>query len=288
MKTRPVVIVGAPRSGTNILRDVLTRHPGLVTWDCDEINYVWRYGNRRHPTDEFRREFAHRRARDYIRSRFGRLERPGVTHIVEKTCANSLRVGFVDAVLPEARYIFIVRDGRDVIASAMKRWQADFDPKYILRKARYVPMPDVPYYATRFIHDRLFRRLSGEKRARSWGPRFDGMFEVQAREGLPGVCAAQWAACVSRSLDAFAEVPAERVFRLRYEGFVASPAESMAAIGEFLEISATPAAWRPYTRDVFTSNVGKGCSELPDETFARVRHHLDGVLARLGYTESPG
>ena len=31
--------------------------------------------------------------------------------LVEKTCANSLRVPFVEKIVPEAKYIFIVRDG---------------------------------------------------------------------------------------------------------------------------------------------------------------------------------
>ena len=38
--------------------------------------------------------------------------------MVEKTCANTLRLPFVDKVLPEARYLHIVRDGVDVVASA--------------------------------------------------------------------------------------------------------------------------------------------------------------------------
>ena len=43
---RDVVIIGAPRSGTNMLRDVLTSLPGFATWPCDEINLIWRHGNR--------------------------------------------------------------------------------------------------------------------------------------------------------------------------------------------------------------------------------------------------
>ena len=42
---QPVVIIGAARSGTNMLRDVLVKLPGVGTWPCDEINYIWRHGN---------------------------------------------------------------------------------------------------------------------------------------------------------------------------------------------------------------------------------------------------
>ena len=46
-----LIILGAPRSGTNSLRDSLTNIPGYYTWNCDEINYIWRYGNRDYPND---------------------------------------------------------------------------------------------------------------------------------------------------------------------------------------------------------------------------------------------
>ena len=49
-----IIIIGAPRSGTNMLRDVLTALPGFETWPCDEINLAWRHGNRALPSDELR------------------------------------------------------------------------------------------------------------------------------------------------------------------------------------------------------------------------------------------
>jgi len=30
----PIVIIGAGRSGTNLLRDLLCAHPDVVTWPC--------------------------------------------------------------------------------------------------------------------------------------------------------------------------------------------------------------------------------------------------------------
>ena len=42
--------------------------------------------------------------------------------VVEKSVSNTLRVRFVDAVFPDAQYVVIVRDGRDVAASARAQW----------------------------------------------------------------------------------------------------------------------------------------------------------------------
>src|SRR5690348_6184670 len=106
-----VVIVGAPRSGTNILRDVLTSFDDVGSWSCDEINYIWRHGNLRYPSDEIPSDRATPAVAAYIQREFdGIRQAKRVRVVVEKTCANSLRVPFVARVLPEAKYVFIYRD----------------------------------------------------------------------------------------------------------------------------------------------------------------------------------
>ena len=100
---KPIVIIGAPRSGTNMLRDVLCNIPDFSSWPCDEINYIWRHGNARYPSDEIPKEKATSSVKDYIQNCFEEIrKRTGSNFIIEKTCANSLRVPFVDAVLPNA------------------------------------------------------------------------------------------------------------------------------------------------------------------------------------------
>ena len=131
----PVIIIGAGRSGTNMLRDLLAQLPQFSTWPCDEINYIWRHGNRGFATDEFTREMADDKTAHYIRKQFQKFaaKHPG-TSVVEKTCANSLRCGFIHQIFPEARFIHIMRDGRDVAASAALRWNAKLDIGYIAKK----------------------------------------------------------------------------------------------------------------------------------------------------------
>ena len=70
---QPVIIIGAARSGTNMLRDVLTSLPGVGTWPCDEINYIWRHRNARNPLDEFQPEQATDPVRRFIRGEFDRI-----------------------------------------------------------------------------------------------------------------------------------------------------------------------------------------------------------------------
>jgi hypothetical protein len=96
------------------------------------------------PYDELGPEQATPAVVRHMRGRFEDVARgSGAATVVEKTCANSLRVAFVNRILPEARYLFIVRDGRDAAASAVERFSAPLDWRYTLRKLRYAPAADL-------------------------------------------------------------------------------------------------------------------------------------------------
>ncbi|MGE0233016.1 MAG: sulfotransferase [Flavobacteriaceae bacterium] len=259
MSTGTIIIIGAGRSGTNILRDTLTSVPGWETWPCDEINLIWRHGNTNWPDDALPSQAA-TRAAPYIRRAFDRMRKTSdASVIIEKTCANSLRVPFVDAVLPDARYIYLVRDGRDVALSAMRRWTAGIEPAYLIAKLRYAPPGDVPHYACRFIANRWHQLRSGMRRQALWGPRFPGIGDYAASHELIEICARQWAECVSASDRAFAAMPPQKVFPMRYEDFIAAPAETLDRLG----------AW--YGEDI--------AGRVSRSAFAAIRHSGKGWRA---------
>lgn len=283
-KLRPIIIIGAPRSGTNMLRDVLTSLPAVATWPCDEINYIWRYGNVRHPSDEFTPDMARPAVCDYIRRQF---EWVASTYqapiVVEKTCANSLRVEFVHRVMPEAQYIFIRRNGLDAVSSAMKRWKAELDIPYLARKARFVPARDLCYYASRFVWNRIHLLRSGEERLAFWGPKLQNMEELLRRYSLEEVCAIQWKRCVDRAKAGFAMLPANRVVEVGYEDFVSSPAAGLQRILEFLGYPVENMAIQKAVAKVSSSSIGKGPSSLGKERIAHVLELIYETQQGLGY-----
>jgi hypothetical protein len=267
-----------------MLRDVLTTLPGFGTWPCDEINYIWRHGNRGVNHDEFGIEEARPEVRKYIRRQFDKMAKSlDVQYLIEKTCANSMRVPFVDAVIPEARYLHIVRDGRDAAPSASKRWNADLDLPYVLRKARFVPLSDAPYYAFRYLWNHIWRRVIGKGRLKTWGPRFVDMDEAAARFSQNELSALQWARSVDLADKAFEEIPPERVHSIRYEQFVSNPREELVKVLEFLGAELNDEEIDKAVSLVRTGSVGKGKRELKSDETNRILPKLEKTLKRHRY-----
>lgn len=282
----PVIIIGAPRSGTNILRDVLVSVPGYATWPCDEINLVWRHGNRSFRSDEFTAEMATPKVAEFVGRHFDRIgKRYGGATVVEKTCASSLRVGFVDRVVPDARFLFIHRDGMDVAASAMQRWHAPFDWDYTKAKLPYVPPSDLGYYGIRFVSNRLKARghdAAGDKQVGSWwGPKLDGQAELQQRHTLDELCALQWQRCVENSERDLASIDPTRVHRIAYEEFVKTPSDHLTEVLDFL---GAPREVDPsWVASVSMGSVGKGRASLGEAAVERLTGLVRPSLERYGY-----
>ncbi len=279
-----VIIVGAPRSGTNMLRDILTTFDGVETWPCDEINYIWRHGNVGYPSDEIPVDAATANAKDYIRKCFESIRRQsGAEIVLEKTCANSLRVPFVDAVVPDAKYIYIVRDGIDTTGSARLRWTAELDLPYLFKKVRYVPLFDLPYYAIRYFWSRVFLLFSKEKRLAFWGPKLDDMDVVLANHSLNEVCAIQWQRCVDKADNAFSVMPEGKVMSVRYEDFVASPGSELQRILDFLEYSTPSEVIVAAVKGVSNKSLGKGRQSLGEKEIKHLENLVGDTLRRHGY-----
>lgn len=284
----PVIIIGAARSGTNILRDTLCALEPFSTWDCDEINPIWRHGNDRASTDSFGPENATAQVRSFIRRAFVRQwdasGRP--PYLVEKTCANSLRVPFVQAILPEARFLYIVRDGIDVVRSAAKRWKGELEVAglpYFLAKVRNTPLPDLPAYGWRFMTSRLGQLSGRSERLSRWGPHFDDLDHYARSASITELCARQWAVCVDASDGAFAGMPSDRWFGLTYEEFVREPLTAIRDILQFLGAGSDAASVRDAVKGISSGSLGKG-RRVWDDDLLSVLPLMRSTLTRHGYS----
>jgi len=131
----PVFIGGSPRSGTTLVLQILGRHPEIATFYETKIVsslLEWLDGTIFNPFDRenpwvfrlheyFARDEIYRSFGGALVDLFGR--RPasdGKRLWVEKTPRNALQVDALLKILPELRFVHVVRDGRDVAVSMLK------------------------------------------------------------------------------------------------------------------------------------------------------------------------
>lgn len=285
MSYQKLIIIGAPRSGTNMLRDILCSFEGVATWPCDEINYIWRHGNVHYPSDEIPPHNATQPIATYIQEQFDWVIRRYKAHtVVEKTCANSLRVPFVDHVLPDAKYCFIRRNGLDAVGSALKRWKADLDIHYLARKARFVPLSDIPYYSSRYFKNRLYRFFSNEQRLAFWGPQLHNMESILKQHPLDEVCAIQWQTCVDKAYNTFKHMRTDRWLEISYEDFVTQPEDQLRKTLNFINVKATDEQIHDAVNNVRADSVGKGRAALDKDALKRLSNLVSSTLATHGYS----
>lgn len=119
-----VFVVGAPRSGTSLVQSVLAAHSGLFSIPGETgLFSLQNIFGRRHfglSWAENRALFgASRDVVDFFDRAVGLLEsRESGKTFVEKTPQHVLRLGFLARRFPRARFVNVVRDGRDCFASA--------------------------------------------------------------------------------------------------------------------------------------------------------------------------
>lgn len=148
----PVIIISVFRSGSNLVKDLVCKLPGFGTWPAENINFIWRHGNAYRDNDEFDASDANEAVVKYIRNKFIQLSVDlGGKTIIEKTESNTLRISFVDKIFPKAKYIFVMRDGRDAIASMLKRRHQSFNLTFLLKKAWHVPLSDIPIVFIKYL-----------------------------------------------------------------------------------------------------------------------------------------
>lgn len=275
-RERPIFLIGAPRSGTTLLRYVLSSHPRIHL--PPESNFIPRLLGRR-PHRELERADAVRVLETMMtyRSFFKdwRGERPDPKGLLEglpdlqppsiidavfseyarqygaerwgdKSPIYTMHVDVLARAFPTAQFIHIIRDGRDVALSMQQTYRGN--------RFFYIDV----YYGTR-----------------SWKKR---VLHASAAGGRLGV---------------------SRYFQLRYEDLTASPEPVIRDICAFLGETYEPAMTRPsreavrhhHSRGIHaatrepltTSRSGRWRSEMPLADQRLVQTVAGDLLAALGY-----
>jgi hypothetical protein len=280
--TRHIIIVGAARSGTKILRDVLAEASGVGCVPYD-IGFVWRYGNERVPHDVLDPATVTPRISRFVRRYVDGYARGGRDVVIEKTVGTTLRVPFVHAVMPDATFVHLVRDGRDAAESARRQWSAPAERSYLLGKTRHFPLRLVPSYGRKYALAQLSLLRRGRSHA-TWGPRYPGIDDDVASSDLLTVCARQWRASVEYATRDLALLDT-LVIDVRYEQLVSAPLTTVEDLVDRLELPASPEDRRRAAARLEGGRAGVGARSLDSHDLAMISAELGKTLNTLGYRE---
>ena len=150
-------------------------------------------------------------------------QRLGVGTVLDKTCINTLRVGYLQQLFPKAKFVFIHRDGRDNVSSMMDGWRyGRTDGDFGLTKF-FGPFP-----ASVAINGGEFKE---------WHFFLPPGWRDYNRASLEDVCAFQWVSANRLALDARATIPNDRWIQLRYEDIFDRPVEMFRELFERLDLT---------------------------------------------------
>jgi hypothetical protein len=262
---RPLFIVSAPRSGSTLLFSALTRLPGFSSIGGESHGVFRAFAELRAENaalDSGALDARHAQAETVrlLRASYALLLRDHTGQpldlraqaddhrplFIEKTPRQALNIPFLLAAFPDARFVWLKRDPREVIASLIEAWNIG------LESGRFVTFRDLPGWDRAgwcFLLPRGWRELIGRP--------------------LAEIACFQWSAANTAIMDALAPLPASRWHALNYADLLDDPAAALQAVRRFagvddaqlqlpssLPLSATtvsaPAAdkWRRHQHDI--------------------------------------
>ncbi len=219
----PVFVVAPPRSGSSLLFETLARSPDLVSIGGESHRLIegvpaltpsahgWD-SNRLDESDAREGVVAHLKEAFVLRlhDRDGARVLGGPARMLEKTPKNALRVPFLAAAFPDARFVYLYRDVRETTSSMLDAW----------RSGRFVTYPDLPGW-------------SGSPWSLLLVP---GWRDLRDRP-LAEVVARQWATTTTVLLDDLEALDPARWCVASYDRLVADPASEIGALCEFLDLA---------------------------------------------------
>jgi len=217
MTEKPLILLGAARSGTKFLRDQIAQDPAVRHIPYD-VNYVWRYGNDAMPDDVLDpRRLSEKHARN-IRATLKKLAslENNRGRILEKTVSNTLRIPFIEKIYPDACYLHLVRDGRAVIESAHRMWQNPPDKMGLFRKLKDLPLQHYTYvwwFGVNYIKGLTKGRQGGA----IWGPRYPNILSDIENLSLFEVVTKQWNISVETASVDMSQISESRKLTVKYE-----------------------------------------------------------------------
>jgi hypothetical protein len=245
---KPVFIIGCPRSGTSVTADLFTAHPHVANWSeageiWDPDTYYDPQANHHWDASMVTKEDAAR-----LHAWFEYYRQPrGKQRFMNKHPRNSVRIGYIDRVFPDAFFIHVIRDGRAVVNSIVNKIQKD-------------PFrQEIPF--GNFCKPPQWREF--------------------LRDDPVEQAALQWREIVRFILDQRENLE-NRYYELRYEDLCRDPRGTLASVFSFVELLATEETMASLPQSLKNMNF-KYRGQLSTEQIDAINEVQGTLLRELGY-----
>ena len=270
----PVFVVGCSRSGTTVTYETIAMSPRLLSFGHEIPEFwdsLWGPHHNGWESEAAGAEHALPAHRDAAQRYF--FQRLGLGRVLDKTCINVMRVPYLHALFPNARFVYIHRDGRDNVSSLMDGWL--HDGHFALGKL-LGPFPCPVAIDGGAFHEWSFFLPPG------WRDYNDAPLEE--------VCALQWLTANRFALDASRQIPPEQWIRLRYEDIFDRPLAMFREVFERLELPFDDAIERRCaTLDTRPTSIVKGAPKKEKwktqhaAKIERILPRIRPMMVELGY-----
>lgn len=292
-----LIILGCGRSGTTILGETLGKHPDLANWYEPYFIWDWHVGV---PSNSVRCEAdLTDRAQQFVQREFALYARnSGKPWVIDKSPEHCFTIPFVLATFPEAKWIHVVRDGRDVIASLYREWKKReaianrFDIKGFAAVVQEM-LELQPFWRNRLqailfelktnlsLNPKAYLNKSKWRGKTGFGARYSGW--EREFENLPTYSfnARQWVEseiAIRRHRDL---IPPDNLHTVRYENFLRDPQAMVSGMLEFLEVDSAPA--ERMVTEVWPANSGSWRKQFDGEMLFEIAEIANPLLKELGY-----
>jgi len=301
-----VFIVGSPRSGTTLLGDILDLHPRIVRWY--EPYFVLDHYFRYLPDDCRTKQHVTKKVKRYITKKFNcyKDKRDGDI-IVDKSPRNSLKIPFLLEIFPDAKFIHIIRDGRDATLSIHKEW---LKRKKILETMRGLRKWKHSFEVIRdhinrqplFIHklaalsfelvglknilkEKGFLHKSRWNGRIGWGPLIEDWQSVIDEVSLVEFNALQWKNCVEAVRKESEHLSISSFLEIRYENLIQHPESSLERIFSFLKVSC-PEDFMSRLPALKHTNFNKWKNAFTEKEKAAIGPLIHPLLVKLKYADN--
>lgn len=282
---KPIIILGAPRSGTTMLGDLIGQHPTLA--QAVEPRLIWRWGNDR-GSDMLHPDRARPKVISHIRQAFAQFVRKhGKVRLLEKSPSNALRPEFVHKVFPDARFIHVVRHGLDSVLSLRQMTQqhahgvSNVAPGRLRQRLSELDWTRLHHYSLEFARRAAPPALRPILGPNPWGPRIPGIHALMKELDPLEVAAIQWRMCVETTHSFGKTMPADRFFEFKLEEFDRSMLERLL---DFAELENNHPVLDHYDQTFKPSYASRQRKQNSEEVAALINKLIEPTLCWLNYT----